>query len=99
MGTYELDDAQVKMLLQSPDRLPRALAAALKAQVPVDVPSRIGAVVVTDLPAVGRVVYIRWAQDSRTHSPWIAANDHEQPYRTEDIGRITEVLFVGVDLS
>jgi hypothetical protein len=99
MGTYELDDVLVREWLESDAGVADlAMAMALKDQVPIPVPQHIGAVVATDAPAVGRVVYIRWAKDSRTHSPWIAANDHEQPYRTEDIGRITEVLSLGVEL-
>lgn len=100
MSTYELDDELVRQWLESDAGVvDLAMAMALKDQVPIEVPQHIGAVVATDAPVAGRIVYIRWAQDSRTHSPWIAANDHEQPYRTDEIGRITEVLSLGVDLS
>lgn len=34
----------------------------------------------------------------KLESPWIEAGNHEEPYRTGAIGRITEVLNPGVDL-
>lgn len=75
---------------------------AVRAQIPIPAPTKIGAVV----RAIGMygdgpdasAVFIRWALDSRTHNPWIQAGNHEQPYRTDEIGRITKVLSEGVDL-
>lgn len=77
-------------------------AASLRGQIPIPVPVKVGAVV----KAIGMygdgpdasATFIRWAPDSRTHSPWIEAGNHEAPYRTDEIGRITEVLSPGVDL-
>lgn len=103
MGTYELDDVLVQRFLDEWSECTSGpeivdLIDAIKPQVPIPVPSAVGAVVLTDAPAVGQVAYIRWAHDNRTHSPWIAAGDHEQPFRTEDIGRIVRVLSSGVEL-
>lgn len=75
----------------------------LREQIPIPVPVKIGAVVLTNgatdnrLPS-GNNYFIRWAHDNATTSPWIEAGNHEEPYRTDAIGRITEVLSPGVDL-
>jgi hypothetical protein len=78
-------------------------AASLKKQIPVPVPTGIGAVVLThgatdDRVTSGNNYFIRWAHDKATTSPWIEAGNHEDPFRTDSIGRITEVLSPGVDL-
>jgi hypothetical protein len=103
MGTYELGDGDISFLVDRLEQWPhdegcKAMIKILEEQRPIPVPTKIGAVVATDAPAVGRVVYIRWAHDNQTTSPWIAANDHEQPYRTMDIGKIVQVMSEGVDI-
>jgi hypothetical protein len=104
VSKYEIDDEVVRGLVDNRDLLPPRLlsaVAALEAQIPLPVPKKVGAVVRTVESPVGReqeYVLIRWATDSHTHSPWIEAGNHEQPWRTDEIGRITEVLFEGVDL-
>jgi hypothetical protein len=70
---------------------------ALRAQIPIPVPNKIGAVVRTEHPTLGGY-YLRWSHDNATHSPWIQVGNHEEPYRTDQIGRITEVLSEGADL-
>lgn len=75
-----------------------AMIDALKPQVPIAVPPCVGAMVRT-LDQVGSSsVYMRWATDRHTSSPWIRQSDHEQPYRTDEIGRIVKVLATGVEL-
>jgi hypothetical protein len=103
MGVYELDDDQVRRFLASADPNiddpeTAAMIDVLRPQVPIPVPQGIGAVVVTDAEVVGRAIYIRWAHDNATTSPWIAAGNHEEPYRTDEIGKIIEVLSEGVDI-
>lgn len=77
---------------------------AVRSQIPVPVPARIGAVVLTNgatdnrLTSGNNYYFVRWAYDSATTSPWIEAGNHEEPYRTDAIGRITEVLSPGVEL-
>lgn len=100
-----IDEAASDGALTSRHRLMlETLASTIRAQIPIPVPSKIGAVVQTthrDSPGAIRSTdgaYIRWALDSRTTSPWIAASDHEEPYRTDQIGRIVRVLSEGVDL-
>lgn len=99
MSEYKLDDDLVAQLLNNPDRLPRALFAALSAQLPIPVPVKVGAVVKTEMPVRGPRFFIRWAWDVSTTEPWIEHGDHDlSTYRTDQIGRITEVLSPGVDL-
>jgi hypothetical protein len=96
MSTYELDDAQVREALsKGPDShyAKDLVMEALSEQLPLPVPTKIGAVV-----RAGISTYQRWAHDNATHSPWIEVGNHEEPYRTDQIGRITEVLSEGVDL-
>lgn len=107
MATYELDDQDatyvVEVLAVRASQQASELADRIRAQIPIPVPVKIGAVVRTygtfadDGPDAG-AVFLRWATDNHTHSPWIEAGNHEQPYRTDEIGRITEVLSPGVDL-
>lgn len=104
MGVYELDDDQVRRFVESAeptidDPETAAVIDALKPQVRVEVPQCVGAVVRTHDQKLGNSgVYIRWATDRRTTSPWIRQSDHEQPYRTDEIGRIVKVLATGVEL-
>lgn len=100
VSTYELDDDLVQEFLgtlhESEDEMPSGkIGSELRKQPPIPVPTKIGAVVKT-----GNLgdVWIRWGYDSHTTSPWIAENNHEKPYRTDQIGRITEVLSEGVGL-
>lgn len=103
MSKYELSDALVANVVgaagagQVESHLIAALISDLKPQIPLPVPTKIGAVVKTDHTYLGGH-YLRWAHDNATHSPWIQVGNHEQPYRTDEIGRITEVLSEGVDL-
>lgn len=99
MSTYEMDDGDTAYLLEllAERNTPQSvdLGQRLADQRPIPVPVKIGAVVrAGDLGEV----YLRWAYDNHTHSPWVAAGNHEQPCRTDEIGRITEVLSTGVDL-
>lgn len=107
MSSYELDDEVVAMFVANyrvrfmpgaANATEPMLAELLGKQIPIPVPTKIGAVVRTDHPNFDVPVFIRWAYDSRTHSPWVSANDHETPYRTNEIGRILDVPFEGVDL-
>jgi hypothetical protein len=110
MTAYDLDENLVRAVIakwhqNTPDwGQVDALIRRLADQTPIPVPTKIGAVVRTtfrDAPGAYNPtdgVFIRWARDSRTLSPWIAASEHEQPYRTDEIGRIVEVLSEGVDL-
>lgn len=104
MGTYELDDVLVRRFLENVDAGANTqpeindMQAVLRPQVPVEVPQCVGAMVRT-LDQVGNSgVYIRWATDRHTTSPWIRQSAHEKPYRTMDIGRIVKVLAHGVEL-
>ena len=107
MSKYELDDELVLAFLdtlhESEDELPSGrIGGALEKQLPIPAPTKIGAMVRTPgFPSAFRpepLVFIRWATDSHTVSPWIEASDHEQPYRTDEIGRVVEILSEGVDL-
>jgi hypothetical protein len=101
MSTYELDDELVREALTQSSKSHAArdlVLSALERQLPIPAPTQIGAIVRTDHPNPDHPVFVRWAFDSRTHSPWILLGNHEQPYRTDEIGRITEVLSEGVDL-
>lgn len=110
MAKYELEleEAAARQLIHDlreglGDKAARALADALEEQIPIPVPVKIGAVVRTNGATDNRLTsgnnyFIRWAYDNATTSPWIEAGNHEEPYRTDAIGRITEVLSPGVDL-
>ena len=97
MSKYELDDADaafiLDVLVERDTRPSRDVAKRIAAQIPVPTPVKVGAVVRT---AMG--VFVRWATDTHTHSPWLQANS-DQPYRTDEIGRITEILSSGVDVG
>lgn len=101
MATYELDDELVRKFISKQDsagwrdEVADEVAATLEKQLPLPVPAKIGAVVRTD----HNTCYIRWAYDAHTHEPWIEhSSDAFETYRTDAIGRITEVLSEGVDL-
>lgn len=73
----------------------------LRSQIPVPVPTKIGAVVKTDstLCAPDLSVFVRWASDEQTPHPWILREELDlRQFSTLEIGRITEVLSEGVDL-
>ena len=95
MSTYELDDDLVREWLRSsPGDNDLPLVMALKDQVPLPTPTNVGAVVRTVSPSS---LWIRWTYDAHSHEPWIEANDTDNTYRSDQIGRITEVLFEGVE--
>lgn len=104
MSKYELSDALVANVVGAAEdgrmesHLIASLISDLKPQIPIPAPMKVGAVVRTNHRRYDPPVFIRWATDHRTTSPWVQASDHEQPYRTDEIGRITEVLSGGVDL-
>lgn len=103
MSTYELDDGLVRAFVSTlesatdHDNLGVALAhknlgEALQGQLPIPVPTKIGAVVRTE----SGDVFTLTSAHRLTDSVWIAPNGfHAVP---EAIGRITEVLSEGVDL-
>lgn len=98
MSAYELDDDMVRAWLEGhPDE--GNFSDALTQQLPLPVPTGIGAVVKTTVPVRGFAYYLRWAHDGATHSPWIEVGMHEDPFRTDQIGRIVKVLSPGVELS
>lgn len=92
MSTYELDDELVRQLLSNPDRLPRALAHALTKQAPLPAPTKFGAIVRTNKGVW--VLADPWARELR----WREADPDGGWQDTQDIGRISEVLFEGLDL-
>lgn len=96
MSKYELDDDLVRRFVK--DGLTEEgiglLANALNVQIPLPVPTKIGAVVRTTEPDY---VYVRWALDDITETPWVDSNDDEHR-SSQNIGRITEILSEGVDL-
>lgn len=100
MSTYELDEHDVEVILQQlrerGSGMAREIAERLEAQIPIDEPTKLGAVVMTEGELNGGI-YIRWIQGSASASPWILAREHETPYRTDEIGRIVKVLAEGVD--
>lgn len=101
MGVYELDDDQVRQLLRNPERLPRALAAALEKQLPIPAPTYIGAVVETDskICAPDLSIFIRWASDEQSPRPWILREELDMTtYSTEGIGRVVTILSDGVNI-
>jgi hypothetical protein len=103
VSTYELDDDLVRSVTGAdPDASPgdrdKALSvikARLRYQlpIPIPVPTKVGAVVRTDIG-----YFFRWAYEHSHFSPWIEFLHPETPLRTDQIGRITEVPFEGVDL-
>lgn len=101
MSKYELDDNLVRAIsgtVWSSNVQLDELAAQLREQLPLPTPTKIGAVVRTVGADSGNSTFVRWTYDVHSTSPWIAANDADETYRTDLIGRITEVLSEGVDL-
>jgi hypothetical protein len=73
VSKYELDDAQVRRLLSNPERLPRALAATLKEQLPKSEPLVAG----SRLRCRNGDVYVRWCSgSSHTSQPWTDVMGH-----------------------
>lgn len=105
MSTYELEDHEVEMILSDLRRhgsgIAKEIADRIEAQIPIPAPTKIGAVVRTK-NATGSIsvgTFLRWATDPQTVEPWICVGDRDlTTYRSDDIGRITEVLSEGVDL-
>lgn len=96
MSTYELDDEMVRAWLQGhPDG---NFSSALREQLPLPVPTKLGAVVRTVGSPEGYSAFIRWTHDVHSTSPWVPVNDVDVTCRTDRIGRITEVLSEGVDV-
>lgn len=99
VSKYELSDALVANVVgkaelgQVEAHLIAALISDLKPQIPIPVPTKIGAVVRTTEP---NYVYVRWTLDD-SGTPWVDSQDDEHR-STERIGRIVEVLSEGVDL-
>lgn len=95
MSTYEIEDDVVRRLVGNADLLPPNLQSAVMAleeQIPIPVPTKIGAVVRTE----SGDVFTLTSAHRLTDLVWIAPNGfHAVP---EAIGRITEVLSEGVDI-
>lgn len=97
MSKYELDDDMVRQAtsngVASEDRLAAldAIQDALKGQARLPIPGDIGAIVQTDN---GR--YFRWTYDMHSHNPWAELNNVDAQVSSEQLGRITEVLFPGL---
>lgn len=102
MSAYELDDDMVRQVLRNTgDGLPRALRTALEDQVSLARPDKIGAVVETDHSATAPAlaVFIRWASDVQTDTPWILREELDRKeYGNAEIGRIVTILSEGVDV-
>lgn len=105
MSTYELDDDLVRESLTQSSKSHAArdlVFSALERQLPIPAPDLPGAIVKAVGGAAGREdeanYYLRWTGDERTHSPWIEYGNHEKPWRTDEIGRITAVISQGYDL-
>jgi hypothetical protein len=101
VSTYQLDDADVEAWRAgSADAAGRVLIE-LKKQLPIPVPTKIGAVVETTnhTAQISIGTFLRWAMDTQNAEPWVCVGDQSLgTYRSDDIGRITEVLSEGVDL-
>lgn len=98
MSKYELDDNLVRAIsgtVWSSNVQLDELAAQLREQLPLPVPSKIGAVVRATHNSGG--VFTRWGTDEQVDRPWVDSTDGEH-VQTERLGRITEVLSEGVDL-
>lgn len=99
MSKYELDDELVQEFLgtlhESEDETPSGkLGNDLRRQIPIPVPTLVGAVVRTD-----QGVFVRVRRDNEHLKEWF--HDHPDTITfttTGEIGRIAEVLSEGVDL-
>lgn len=102
MSTYDLDNADVSYLMdilaERDSQQSVELGQRLAAQRPIPAPRKIGAVVKTYAETIGNRTFLRYAYDGTTHEPWIEPGNTDHTYRTDGIGRITEVLAPGVDL-
>jgi hypothetical protein len=96
MSTYELDDALVRdFIVHNGSGMNWKMVEVLEQQLPTPVPTKLGAVVRT---TEGVAVLARFPEED--NAPWILhANAEDWNWRHPDaIGRVTEVLFEGVDL-
>jgi hypothetical protein len=109
MSTYELDDDLVRAWVGDPDPLAERilssteaggkLAVMLQRQLPLPVPTKVGAVVRAYPDERGPREFLRYATNPMTADPWVEVGDHDMtPLRADDLGRIAEVLAEGVDL-
>lgn len=112
MSTYELNDESMQRLVNNGDLFPPGLQPLLRtmaAQIPRPVPTKLGAVVRCDvqLTAEETTLFVRWNASADHPYPWIQAGansrrqllDYNQETKSNSqIGRISEVLFEGVDL-
>lgn len=98
MSTYELDDEKVRLIVDTVvSQNTRhgdawvSLQLAMKDQLPLPVPQKIGAIVKTD-----KGVYVRWAIDSSAY-PWFELGlEGGDMLEIHQIGRIKEVPFEGL---
>ena len=98
MSTYELDDGLVARVIsgKTTGTEQDALFLHLERQLPKAEPTGLGAVVRVD--NAESPVWVRFNTDTNPHGlSWIDPQDGEQQ-TSANIGRITEVLFEGVDL-
>jgi hypothetical protein len=99
MATYELDDALVREWVTTARALGMAmdgpLADALGKQLPIETPTKLGAVVRTD-----RGTAVRHSLgDSEAWTVWpFHASEPDLIAHTDEIGRITKVWSEGVDV-
>lgn len=97
MSTYELDDHDISVILNDlsghDSAMANEIADRIRAQIPIPAPVKVGAVVRTDSSN-----YLRWTYDMHSNEPWVLCNSVDETFRTDEIGRITEVLSPGVDL-
>ena len=101
MGTYVLDDDLVREFVAHQNQAGWGSAVAdkfaveLEKQIPLPAPTKIGAVVRTEDSVLGSV----WCLALAEPVSWTTPTDPSgHMYRTDQIGRITEVLSEGVDL-
>lgn len=87
-----LESRTMSLAKHSQDLL-AGLRDSIRSQIPIPVPVKIGAMVKTDTGT-----YLRWTYDMHSTEPWIMTNDVDTTLRTDDIGRIVEVLAPGTDL-
>lgn len=102
MGAYELDDEAVRKFLdtlhESDAVWPAmsSLAFALKEQLSLPEPKRVGAVVrCTGSVDDGPGIFLRWAGDDHTRAPWMIPGTLAT-YERADLERIVEILSEGV---
>lgn len=73
--------------------IPKALAAEIEKQLPPPTPTGFGAVVVADVPGLGR----QWLVLSNPHNPYCWRTQDGDSFRPDQF-RIYDVLSMGVDL-